>query len=631
MAYFSESAKRLKIQQVTISSHGALLDIARNFNEACIVILPFHSQVSYGRRLMDADNLVAETAANLGNEATLITLGEAVDLVHIHAAVAEQPRYQHWIAIKRKPVLNPKDLTLLPNHHFGALIHTKYNQPLRHTKTRIAYTYCPVCDKTTKDYGGKKHTYHEYGTLLSDVWRDIDCNPNGDLTEVTERFSDLLGVSPYKNLLVLDCRQLKLKRQTPLLSEFVPSRKNNNGRVLETNTLIQGDCMDELKRIPDNTIDFAFADPPYNLAKKYTGYSDSLEITEYFKWCDTWLTELARVLRPGRICAVLNIPLWATRHFLHMQTLLKFQNWIAWDALSFPVRLIMPSHYTILCFSKGNPRHLPGLTGEKYQTNDLGILDSYKPLEPLAEGYCNRTQCVEIRKAKRLNDRGPLTDLLWDIHRLKHNSRRVDHPCQLPPQLMYRLISLFTKPGEVVLDCFNGAGTTTLSAHQIGRKYIGIESSKEYHLMALSRHEEILNGLDPFRKEDRVLTAKNSPVPRLEKQKYVVPKKVLQLEVRRIAKLLGHLPNRDEVSRHTKYPIEYYDKYFVSWGEVCAAARTTGMSENRIVEEKQPTDEQLVLLESRAAYTQKQSTFSQSLPRRARPQKSLRRTRLRSA
>jgi DNA modification methylase len=71
-----------------------------------------------------------------------------------------------------------------------------------------------------------------------------------------------------------------------------------------------------LRTIPDNSIDFAFTDPPYNLGKKYTGYSDDLQIQDYFRWCDEWIAEMARVLKPGRTLAILNIPLWAVRHFL---------------------------------------------------------------------------------------------------------------------------------------------------------------------------------------------------------------------------------------------------------------------------------------------------------------------------
>ena len=56
-------------------------------------------------------------------------------------------------------------------------------------------------------------------------------------------------------------------------------------------------------------------------------------------------------------------------------------------------------------------------------------------------------------------------------------------------------------------------------------------------------------------------------------------KKVLQLEVKNISKRLGHIPTKEEVSENSKYPIEYFENYFTSWGEVTAAARTTGMTE----------------------------------------------------
>jgi len=133
--------------------------------------------------------------------------------------------------------------------------------------------------------------------------------------------------------------------------------------------------------------------------------------------------------------------------------------------------------------------------------------------------------------------------------------------------------------GETVLDCFDGAGTSTLVAHQMGRRFIGIELSPKYHALATARHEQITRGEDPFGKQDVVPKAKNSRVERLTKQKYEVSKKVLQLEVRHIAKRLRHIPSREEVERISKYPIEYFDRYFCSWGEVCAAARHTGMSE----------------------------------------------------
>lgn len=585
MVHLSENSARLKVKDIRPQDFHAVFEKVDSFNDVCILRLPYCVSCN-GNQLIYLEHLVSGVVERLGSNATLIVVGENFDLAYVHKAINGVTQYQHWMAIKRHTIRKSSSLSSLPHHHFGALIHTKYGGSLRHTKTRIKYSYCPACKKTTKDYGGKKHTYHEYGTLLSDVWRDISCDLEGDLTPLVDRFADLFGLELYEELRLIDCRNF-LKRSTRSLptSEISEQRSLYSLPENPADKLILGDCLEHLKEIPDNTIDFAFTDPPYNLNKKYSSYTDDLKIVEYFEWCDRWITEMARVLRPGKTLALLNIPIWAARHFLHLETALKFQNWLVWDALSYPVRKIMPAHYTILCFSKGEPRSLPGLRSEgDVEQEDLSFPSLSGALKPLAEGFCLRQQCLKSRKAGGVDDRGPLTDLWWDIHRLKHNSRRVDHPTQLPPQLMYRLISVFTEPEETVLDCFNGAGTTTLAAHQMNRRYTGLEISEKYHEIAQARHEEIRNGIDPFRKADRLLTAKNSPVPRRAKQKYEVSKRELQLEVRKVAIEIGRLPTRSELAELGKYPIKHYDDYFASWGEVCAAARTTGMTENPVLE-----------------------------------------------
>jgi len=148
---------------------------------------------------------------------------------------------------------------------------------------------------------------------------------------------------------------------------------------------------------------------------------------------------------------------------------------------------------------------------------------------------------------------------------------------------MFRLISLFTDKGESVLDPFNGVGTTTLTAQQLHRKHIGIELSEYYYHIAKQRHIELSNGIDPFRKmNDGTPKAKNSPVKRMKKQKYEISKKTLQLEIRAISEQIGHIPTKEEIMKLSQYPFEYFENYFHSWGEVRAAARTTGMTENKL-------------------------------------------------
>jgi site-specific DNA-methyltransferase (adenine-specific) len=580
MAHESENVNRLAVHSLDVASLGELPAPNPNVAELWLFTLPF------GRTIADADRsaswfaFLRRFAELLNPQSVVAVITSAQDAAETLPRLGATLKFQLWISVKLAAPM-ATDTRHLPEHHAALLILSKYHTSLRHTKTRIAYTYCPACDKTTKDYGGKKHTYHQYGTLLSDVWRDIAWQPDSPPNEIVTRLADLFGLEPYRSL-----RAVSLVRAADHQPAARPRRRSSprssEGPALESQLRL-GDCLEELHRLPDNSVDFCFADPPYNLSKRYDRWDDSLDSVEYFAWCDRWLDELGRVLKSGRSCAVLNIPQWATRHFAHLQRRLTFQNWIAWEGLSLPVRMIMPAHYAILCFSKGKSRPIPGRVHETVHT--------------LKEFYCLRASCVRQRGARGIQDQEPVSDLWWDIHRLKHNSRRVDHPCQLPPALMQRLIALFTEPGEIVLDPFDGAGTTSLSAALLGRRYYGIELSETYHRLALERHAILERGGDPFAKVNGVPQAKNSRVRRVGQVEYAVPKKTLQLEVRRVARELGHLPSREELARHGRYPIRYYDEYFISWGEVCAAARTTGMSETRSLPASGPSSDQPMLFD----------------------------------
>lgn len=577
MPHLSENVQRLSSETTCISEVSHLGQV---FSQAAGVQL---LRFPFGRSHADAMasdavfQQIARQCERLPDEAVVCVLTTPPDAALLLPHLEKFLKFQLWIAVKTPPDAFSREPGHLPQRHAALLVLTRYRGALRHAKTRIGYTYCPACGKTTKDYGGKKHTYHHYGTLLSDVWRDMECDPGGSIEPVTDRLRDLFGISPYQTLSISDlrfCADLSPKQPPATIREERLPLGWTDKAIPVGSQLLRGDCLEALRGLPDNSVDFCFTDPPYNLQKTYDKWNDALESVKYFAWCDEWLSELFRVLKPGRTLAVLNIPLWAVRHYQHLSSLMDYQNWIAWDGLSFPVRMIMPSHYAIVCFSKGSPRPLPGLAGTAAAKGE-----DRASLSPLEESFCLRSACLSQRQRLGRSDRGELNDLWSDVHRLKHNSRRVDHPCQLPPLLMRRLFALFTTPGEMVLDCFDGAGTSTLVAHQMGRRFIGMELSEHYHQLAQARHAQIARGEDPFGKAESVPQAKNSRVKRLAKQKYEVSKKELQLDVKRIAQDLGRLPTREEVQSLSSHPIHYFDTYFISWGEVCAAARTTGMSE----------------------------------------------------
>jgi len=563
----SENAKELKVNRITEN----FSEVKANSESVEVILLPYYTTIESvpqkEKLFNNLNNFLSQTDKN----ATIAILTSPIFAVDFCSQIKSDIYLKLWISIKlENPIYNKYYIS---ERHATLLIFTRYKKSLEHTKTRIGYSYCPSCDKTTKDYGGKKHLYHEFGTLMSDVWRDITVNFESYPEEIINRLSDLFGLKQYKFINIYDERH-----------NYLPTCRVHSYRQFsqkesfysDNSKLLNGDCIVKLKTIPDNSMDFCFADPPYNLNKKYESWNDGIDIQKYFEWCDQWLSELARVLKPGRTLAVLNIPQWCIRHFKHLNTILDYQDWIVWESLSMPVRMIMPSHYSILCFSKGKPKTLPLL---KRKSNS--VLEK-KATDIVLEDFCNRPNCISKRKKLKTKDTEFVSNVWYDIHRLKHNSRRVDHPCQLPPMFMYRLISLFTNEGDMVLDPFNGAGTTTLTAQQLNRKYVGIELSEYYHNIATERHKELTEGLDPFRKiKDDKPKAKNSRVQRLRKQKYVVSKKILQLEIKRIANQLGHVPAKSEVTKLSKFPVEYFENYFTSWGEVTAAARTTGMTENR--------------------------------------------------
>ncbi len=240
----------------------------------------------------------------------------------------------------------------------------------------------------------------------------------------------------------------------------------NNELEKYTNQIIQGDCLELFKDIPDNLVDMTFADPPFNLKKKYTSYNDSLEFQEYLNWCEQWISEMVRVTKPTGSISLHNIPKWLTYYATFLNKFAHFKHWISWDAPTAPMgKSLQPAHYGILFYGK--------------ETKGTKIHElRYPHKRDRKQGFLLKDYGG---KKDKLHPFGPLVSDVWtDIHRIKHNKKRDPHPCQLPIHLLDRLILLSTDEGDIVLDPFSGTGTTAISAKRLGRKYIGFELDAEY-------------------------------------------------------------------------------------------------------------------------------------------------------
>ncbi len=149
--------------------------------------------------------------------------------------------------------------------------------------------------------------------------------------------------------------------------------------------------------------------------------------------------------------------------------LLDFRHWIAWQAMAEPRGRIMPAHYALLYHTK------PGGEPVFNYGNQDGFVGP-----PDSPDYCLRASCVRKRKAAGDDRTVPLTDVWFDVHRIRHKRDRDYHPCQLPEKLLERVILLASNPGQVVFDPFCGVGTTAVVAKRLGRRFVTTDVDAEY-------------------------------------------------------------------------------------------------------------------------------------------------------
>jgi len=424
---------------------------------------------------LDKDALflyLKESVRVLKDGGVLFVQGLPGVLPELGAFLDRRLTFKYWIAVESAPVKR----TRLPSVHGAVLLFTKGKGKVNIRRTRLPHQQCTACGRTLKDWGGKTHLMNPEGYVISDVIKDLPSANN--YTQISRSLYSLLTrmldtpsqetrgmVGPREGLLWLDRVPTKLKEEhsLPLVSKRRPPLQASPTFV--TDVVYQGDVLEVLKRYPDASMDLVFADPPYNLDKDYALYDDARIEHEYIEWCNAWLAEYVRILKPTGSLFVLNLPRWGMHHATFLNQHLCFQSWIVWDAMSKPRGKLMPAHYALLFYTK----HPSEFT---FNYEKVSPVDAYH--------YCLRTSCIRKRKEAGDDDKVNLSDIWRDIHRIFHRHDRDSHPCQLPEALMGRIIKLTTNPGDVVLDAFGGTGTTPVVASKLGRRYIAIDLDPLY-------------------------------------------------------------------------------------------------------------------------------------------------------
>lgn len=227
--------------------------------------------------------------------------------------------------------------------------------------------------------------------------------------------------------------------------------------------LYETDCIEMMRAMREETVDLAFADPPFNLGKKYSSkINDAKSEEEYLAWCQDWLDQMIRVLKPGGALFLWNIPKWNIPLGAYLGQRLSFRHWISVDIkYSLPIQnRLYPSHYSLLYYIKGDKPAIfhPDRTPIACCRHCGGEVRDYG-------GYKNK-----------MNPKGvSLADVWTDIPPVRHAKYKKREANALSLKLMDRIISMASDPGSLVLDPFGGSGTTFVAAELTGRRWIGSE------------------------------------------------------------------------------------------------------------------------------------------------------------
>jgi DNA modification methylase len=295
------------------------------------------------------------------------------------------------------------------------------------------------------------------------------------------------------------------------------------------NTIQRADCIEAMNRLPAGCIDLVFADPPFNIGYSYDVYEDSVERQQYIDWSSRWIAAVQRVLKPSGTFWLAIGDDYAAELKLECQKVgFHCRSWVIWY-YTFGVnctRKFTRSHTHLFHFVKdpqdftfrdedldnripsarelvyddrrANPKgRLPDDTWIIRPSDATGELtcDEDSGQSSLAEPPVDSDQTFTLRPQDLGHCFGP-DENTWYFPRVAgtFKERAGFHGCQMPEQLLGRIIRICSNPGQVVLDPFSGSATTLAVAKKLGRHYVGFEISKDYVRYGLERLSAIRVG-----------------------------------------------------------------------------------------------------------------------------------------
>ena len=249
-------------------------------------------------------------------------------------------------------------------------------------------------------------------------------------------------------------------------------KKHDNGVA----TLYHGDCFDVLPTIDDGSVDLVFADPPYNIGKRFSEFRDSWPSdSAYAAWCFKWLALCVRKLKPNGSMYVMTSTEAMPRLDLWIRDQLTIRSRIVWhyDSSGVQAKKYFGSMYEPILFCVRDERdYIFNATAVEVEarTGAVRKLIDYRKDVP-----------TPYKTTK-------VPGNTWYIPRVRYRMPEYEeHPSQKPEALLDRIIKASSNPGDLVLDPFAGTFTTCAVAQRLERRTIGIELQDEYVMIGLRR------------------------------------------------------------------------------------------------------------------------------------------------
>jgi site-specific DNA-methyltransferase (adenine-specific) len=286
------------------------------------------------------------------------------------------------------------------------------------------------------------------------------------------------------------------------------------------NCLLPGDCIQSLERLDTGSVDLAFADPPFNIGYDYDVYDDRTDAEHYLDWTHAWGKAVERVLKPTGTFWLAIGDEYAAELKLIFQKDLGFtcRSWVIWY-YTFGVnctKKFSRSHAHLFHFVKDPKR---------FTFNDQAIRVPsarqlvYADARAVKEGRL--PDDTWILRPQDLPDGFQADEDTWYFSRVcgTFKERAGWHGCQMPEQLLGRIIKVCSQPGEVVLDPFAGSGTSLVVAKKLGRQWIGCELSPTYVARAQARLNAAMAGQALEGAEEPKVSAPATPRGRVRTRK----------------------------------------------------------------------------------------------------------------